>query len=297
MSGKILVTGGTGSFGKTMVRDLLARGTDEVRVLSRDETKQDDMRRAFGDGRLRFFLGDVRDIDSVREAARGVDNIFHAAALKQVPSCEFFPLQAVQTNVLGSSNVVNAAAAVGVKSVVFLSTDKAVYPINAMGISKAMMEKVAQAFARNNADSETTVSITRYGNVMYSRGSVIPVFVDQVKNNRPIQSPWFATPSTTPSPATCSSARRLLARLKYSRVPLRACSDTTILRSTSLAPATARSFSSPFSVARRGLAPKTWATTFAFPSMRGHLSTNSTSIRARAKPSKSRTTTHTTLTD
>ena len=186
MSGKILVTGGTGSFGKTMVRDLLARGTDEVRVLSRDETKQDDMRRAFGDGRLRFFLGDVRDIDSVREAARGVDNIFHAAALKQVPSCEFFPLQAVQTNVLGSSNVVNAAAAVGVKSVVFLSTDKAVYPINAMGISKAMMEKVAQAFARNNADSETTVSITRYGNVMYSRGSVIPVFVDQVKNNRPI---------------------------------------------------------------------------------------------------------------
>ena len=169
-----------------MVRDLLEGGTEEVRVLSRDETKQDDMRRAFGDSRLRFFLGDVRDIDSVREAAHGVDNIFHAAALKQVPSCEFFPLQAVQTNVLGSSNVVNAAASVGVKSVVFLSTDKAVYPINAMGISKAMMEKVAQAFARNNADSETTVSITRYGNVMYSRGSVIPVFVDQVKNNKPI---------------------------------------------------------------------------------------------------------------
>ena len=167
-----------------MVRDLLAAGTDEVRVLSRDEAKQDDMRRAFGDGRLRFFLGDVRDIDSVREAAHGVNNIFHAAALKQVPSCEFFPLQAVQTNVLGSNNVMNAAASVGVKSVVFLSTDKAVYPINAMGISKAMMEKVAQAFARNNPDSETTVSITRYGNVMYSRGSVIPVFVDQVKKNK-----------------------------------------------------------------------------------------------------------------
>lgn len=184
MTQRVLVTGGTGSFGQTMVRDLLNSGADEVRVLSRDEAKQDDMRRAFGDSRLRFFLGDVRDIDSVREAAHGVDNIFHAAALKQVPSCEFFPLQAVQTNVLGSSNVINAAASVGVKSVVFLSTDKAVYPINAMGISKAMMEKVAQAFARNNPDSETTVSITRYGNVMYSRGSVIPVFVDQVKNNK-----------------------------------------------------------------------------------------------------------------
>lgn len=186
MTRKVLVTGGTGSFGKTMVRDLLASDAEEVRVLSRDEAKQDDMRRLFGDSRLRFFLGDVRDIDSVREAAHGVDNVFHAAALKQVPSCEFFPLQAVQTNVLGSSNVVNAAASVGVKSVVFLSTDKAVYPINAMGISKAMMEKVAQAFARNNPDSDTTVSITRYGNVMYSRGSVIPVFVDQVKNHKPM---------------------------------------------------------------------------------------------------------------
>ena len=183
---KALVTGGTGSFGRTMVRNLLNNGVDEVRVLSRDEAKQDEMRRDFGDGRLRFFLGDVRDFDSVAEAASGVQNVFHAAALKQVPSCEFFPMQAMKTNVVGSSNVVNAASSVGVKSVVCLSTDKAVYPINAMGMSKAMMEKVAQAFARNNPESATTVSITRYGNVMYSRGSVIPVFVDQAKNKKPL---------------------------------------------------------------------------------------------------------------
>ena len=169
-----------------MVRDLLASDAAEIRILSRDETKQDDMRRKFADSRLRFFLGDVRDIKSVREAAEGVDHVFHAAALKQVPSCEFFPMQAVQTNVQGSGNVIEAAAQAGVKSVVCLSTDKAVYPINAMGISKAMMEKVAQAFARNHSTSETTVSITRYGNVMYSRGSVIPVFVDQVKSGKPL---------------------------------------------------------------------------------------------------------------
>lgn len=186
VSSSVLVTGGTGSFGKTMVGDLLDRGSDEVRVLSRDEAKQDDMRRAFNDSRLRFFLGDVRDVASVREAANGVEHVFHAAALKQVPSCEFFPMQAVQTNVLGSSNVINAASSVGVKSVVCLSTDKAVYPINAMGMSKAMMEKVAQAFSRNNPKSETTVSITRYGNVMYSRGSVIPVFVEQAKAGKPL---------------------------------------------------------------------------------------------------------------
>ena len=184
MSSLVLVTGGTGPFGQTMVRDLLSEDVEEVRVLSRDEAKQDEMRRRFGDDRLRFFLGDVRDPDSVRDAAQGVDHIFHAAALKQVPSCEFFPIQAVQTNVLGSRNVIDAAAAAGVKSVVCLSTDKAVYPINAMGMSKAMMEKVAQAFARNNAASDTTVSITRYGNVMYSRGSVIPVFVEQVKSRK-----------------------------------------------------------------------------------------------------------------
>ncbi len=165
---------------------LLDEAVTEIRILSRDESKQDDMRRSFGDERLKFFLGDVRDVKSVREAADGVDQIFHAAALKQVPSCEFFPMQAVQTNVLGSSNVIDAAADAGVKSVVCLSTDKAVYPINAMGISKAMMEKVAQAFARNHPTSDTTVSITRYGNVMYSRGSVIPVFVDQVKAGKPL---------------------------------------------------------------------------------------------------------------
>lgn len=180
-TGTVLVTGGTGSFGTTVVRQLLAQGAREVRVLSRDEAKQDAMRRAYKDSRLRFFLGDVRDPLSVAEAVRDVDYVFHAAALKQVPSCEFFPLQATQTNVYGTSNVVNAAAEAGVKSVVCLSTDKAVYPINAMGISKALMEKVAQAFARNHPGSETVVSITRYGNVMYSRGSVIPVFIDQVK--------------------------------------------------------------------------------------------------------------------
>lgn len=182
----VVVTGGTGSFGSTMARHLLSQGVGEVRVLSRDETKQDDMRRRLQDKRLRFFLGDVRDADSVREAVRGADHVFHAAALKQVPSCDFFPMQAVRTNVLGSSNVIEMAAAEGVQSVVCLSTDKAVYPINAMGISKAMMEKVTQAFARNNPGSATTVSVTRYGNVMYSRGSVIPLFVEQVRSGRPI---------------------------------------------------------------------------------------------------------------
>lgn len=182
----VLVTGGTGSFGTTMVRDLLAEGSaDQVRILSRDETKQDAMRRSLNDDRLRFFLGDVRDPLSVRDAMQGVDHVFHAAALKQVPSCEFFPLQAVQTNVQGSSNVINAASEADVASVVCLSTDKAVYPINAMGISKAMMEKVAQAYSRNHRESRTRVAITRYGNVMYSRGSVIPVFVEQAKAGLP----------------------------------------------------------------------------------------------------------------
>lgn len=184
--GCVLVTGGTGSFGSTMVRRLLETGVDEIRVLSRDEAKQDDMRRRLSDRRIRFLLGDVRDMDSVQEATRDADFVFHAAALKQVPSCEFFPTQAVRTNVLGSSNVIEASAAAGVKSVVCLSTDKAVYPINAMGISKAMMEKVAQAFARNNPHSGTTVSVTRYGNVMYSRGSVIPVFIQQVLSGKPM---------------------------------------------------------------------------------------------------------------
>jgi len=182
----VLVTGGTGSFGSTMVRRLLAQNVAEVRILSRDEAKQDDMRRALGDPRAKFYLGDVRDYGSVADAMRGANFVFHAAALKQVPSCEFFPAQAVRTNVTGSANVIEAAAACGVRSVVCLSTDKAVYPINAMGMTKALMEKTAQAFARNNPASPTTVAIVRYGNVLYSRGSVVPLFVEQLKAGRPM---------------------------------------------------------------------------------------------------------------
>jgi UDP-glucose 4-epimerase len=169
-----------------MVRRLLTQNVGEVRVLSRDEAKQDEMRRALGDPRAKFYLGDVRDYGSVADAMRSVDLVFHAAALKQVPSCEFFPAQAVRTNVSGSANVIEAAAACGVRSVVCLSTDKAVYPINAMGMTKALMEKTAQAFARNNPASSTVVSIVRYGNVLYSRGSVVPLFVEQVKAGRPL---------------------------------------------------------------------------------------------------------------
>jgi UDP-N-acetylglucosamine 4,6-dehydratase len=182
----ILVTGGTGSFGGTMVRRLLAGDVAEVRILSRDELKQDDLRRALRDPRVRFYIGDVRDYTSVDRATRGVDYVFHAAALKQVPSCEFFPLEAVRTNVLGSANVIEAANANGVRSVVCLGTDKAAYPVNAMGMSKAMMEKVAQAFARNNPTARTTVSTVRYGNVMLSRGSVIPMFVEQARAGLPM---------------------------------------------------------------------------------------------------------------
>ncbi|QCW50990.1 NAD-dependent epimerase/dehydratase family protein [Nocardioides dongxiaopingii] len=184
--GPVLVTGGTGSFGSTMVRRLLDTDIEEVRILSRDESKQDTMRRELADGRVKFHVGDVRDPRSVEDAVNGVRHIFHAAALKQVPSCEFFPQQAVFTNVNGSDNVIRAAERAGVESVVCLSTDKAVYPINAMGISKAMMEKVAQAHARHRAADGPVVSITRYGNVMYSRGSVIPVFIEQIRQGRPL---------------------------------------------------------------------------------------------------------------
>lgn len=182
----VAITGGTGSFGSTMAEHLLGQGVKTIHILSRDEAKQDEMRKRFSDSRLRFFLGDVRDYDSVRSAFVDTDFVFHAAALKQVPSCEFFPEQAVKTNVTGSHNVIEAAARVGVLSVVCLSTDKAVYPVNAMGMSKALMEKTAQAFARNNPHSRTTVSVTRYGNVMYSRGSVIPLFVQQIQQGKPL---------------------------------------------------------------------------------------------------------------
>src|SRR6476659_1808689 len=182
----VLVTGGTGSFGATMIRRLLETDVREVRVLSRDELKQHELRQALNDSRVRFYIGDVRDEDSVRRATRGVDFVFHAAALKQVPSCEFFPIEAVRTNILGSANVIEAADANGVQSVVCLGTDKAAYPVNAMGMSKALMEKVAQAFARNNPTARTTVSTVRYGNVMMSRGSVIPMFVEQVQSGLPM---------------------------------------------------------------------------------------------------------------
>ncbi len=182
----VAITGGTGSFGSTMTRALLERGVEKIHILSRDEAKQDEMRKALSDPRVKFFLGDIRDYQSVATAFRGADFVFHAAALKQVPSCEFFPDQAVLTNVTGSNNVINAAAEAGVRSVVCLSTDKAVYPVNAMGMTKALMEKTAQAFARNNPDSPTVVSMTRYGNVMMSRGSVIPLFIDQIRSGRPL---------------------------------------------------------------------------------------------------------------
>jgi UDP-N-acetylglucosamine 4,6-dehydratase/5-epimerase len=182
----VMISGGTGSFGKTMVHDLLSQGVSSVHVLSRDEAKQDEMRQTLGDSRVKFFIGDVRDRHSVDSAMQGVDFVFHAAALKQVPSCEFFPDQAVKTNVVGSQNVIESAHAHGVRSVVCLSTDKAVYPVNAMGMSKALMEKTAQAFARNHPTSQTVVSVTRYGNVMYSRGSVIPLFVSQILQGKPL---------------------------------------------------------------------------------------------------------------
>ena len=182
----VVITGGTGSFGAVMARNALDKGASEVRILSRDEAKQDAMRHALSDSRARFYIGDTRDQESVNRALRNADLVFHAAALKQVPSAEFFPLEAVKTNVNGSANVLRAAIDLEVSSVVCLSTDKAVYPINAMGMTKALMEKTAMAFARDFQDSKTTISITRYGNVMYSRGSVIPLFISQIKSGRPI---------------------------------------------------------------------------------------------------------------
>jgi len=182
----ITITGGTGSFGSTIVKQLLQEEVCEIRILSRDENKQDSMRNLFKDPRLKFIIGDVRDPSSVDLAIKGTNYVFHAAALKQVPSCEFFPMQAVATNVVGSSYVVESSIKHEVRSLVCLSTDKAVYPINAMGMSKALMEKVAQSFARNYSESNTKISITRYGNVMMSRGSVIPLLVNQMRNKQAI---------------------------------------------------------------------------------------------------------------
>ncbi|MBM4156142.1 MAG: NAD-dependent epimerase/dehydratase family protein [Lentisphaerae bacterium] len=186
-SGKtLLITGGTGSFGNAALRRFLKTDIGEIRVFSRDEKKQDDMRHELKTDRVKFYIGDVRDFGSLDAAMRGVDYVFSAAALKQVPSCEFYPMEAVRTNVMGTDNALNAAARNGVKNVIVLSTDKAVYPINAMGMSKAMMEKVAVAFARTWRKGMPVVCVTRYGNVMASRGSVIPLFVSQIKAGQPI---------------------------------------------------------------------------------------------------------------
>jgi len=182
----LLITGGTGSFGNAVLRRFLNSDISEIRIFSRDEKKQDDMRKRYDSPKLKFYIGDVRDLRSVAVAMRGVNYVFHAAALKQVPSCEFHPMEAVRTNVLGTGNVLEAAVAAGVERVVCLSTDKAVYPINAMGISKAMMEKVMVAASRNLEGVNTVICGTRYGNVMASRGSVIPLFVDQVLAGKPI---------------------------------------------------------------------------------------------------------------
>ncbi len=187
LSNKVLmITGGTGSFGSTVVKRFLNSGLREIRIFSRDEKKQEDMRIALQDRKAKFYIGDVRNYDSIYQAMHGVDYVFHAAALKQVPSCEFYPMEAVRTNVLGTENVLNAAIHNGVERVVVLSTDKAVYPINAMGISKAMMEKLMVAKARLCSEGDTVLCATRYGNVMASRGSVIPLFVDLIKAGNPL---------------------------------------------------------------------------------------------------------------
>ncbi|MED3644662.1 nucleoside-diphosphate sugar epimerase/dehydratase [Caldifermentibacillus hisashii] len=182
----LLITGGTGSFGNAVMKRFLNTDIKEIRIFSRDEKKQDDMRKKYKSDKLKFYIGDVRDLTSVKNAMHGVDFIFHAAALKQVPSCEFFPLEAVKTNIIGTDNVLTAAIEYGVKKVICLSTDKAAYPINAMGISKAMMEKVFVAKSRTVNPERTLICGTRYGNVMASRGSVIPLFIEQIKNGQPL---------------------------------------------------------------------------------------------------------------
>ena len=199
----LLITGGTGSFGNAVLKRFLDSDIREIRVFSRDEKKQDDMRKRYASAKLKFYIGDVRDYQSILNATRGVDFIYHAAALKQVPSCEFHPLEAIKTNVLGTENVLEAAIQNGVKRVVCLSTDKAVYPINAMGISKAMMEKVMVAKSRNVDEQKTVICGTRYGNVMASRGSVIPLFIEQIRGGQPLT---LTDPSMTRFMMTLSDA-------------------------------------------------------------------------------------------
>jgi UDP-N-acetylglucosamine 4,6-dehydratase len=182
----LLITGGTGSFGNAVLSRFLHTEIGEIRIFSRDEKKQDDMRKLYQNGKIKFYLGDVRNIDSLKNAVYGVDYIFHAAALKQVPSCEFFPMEAVRTNIIGTDNLLSAAIEMGVKKVICLSTDKAAYPVNAMGTSKAMMEKVFVARSRSLAQEQTLICGTRYGNVMCSRGSVIPLFIEQIKAGEPL---------------------------------------------------------------------------------------------------------------
>ena len=182
----LVITGGTGSFGNAVLRRFLNTEVKEIRIFSRDEKKQDDMRKSYNNSKIKFYIGDTRDVESVIDVMRGVDYVFHAAALKQVPSCEFYPMQAVQTNVIGTENVLNCAINANVKKVIVLSTDKAVYPINAMGMSKAMMEKITVAKTRNLSKNDTMICCTRYGNVMGSRGSVIPLFIDQVRTGKDI---------------------------------------------------------------------------------------------------------------
>lgn len=182
----LMITGGTGSFGSAVLNRFLETDVREIRIFSRDEKKQEDMRIDYSNSKLKFYIGDVRNYDSIYEAMKGVDYVFHAAALKQVPSCEFYPMEAVRTNILGAENVLNAAVANGVKRVVVLSTDKAVYPINAMGLSKAMMEKLMVAKSRLRNEGETVMCATRYGNVMASRGSVIPLFISQIRDGKPL---------------------------------------------------------------------------------------------------------------
>jgi UDP-N-acetylglucosamine 4,6-dehydratase/5-epimerase len=182
----LMITGGTGSFGNAVLNRFLSTDVSEIRIFSRDEKKQEEMRLKYNNDKLKFYIGDVRDYDSISQAMKGVDYVFHAAALKQVPSCEFYPMEAVRTNVIGAENVMSAATMNGVKRIIVLSTDKAVYPINAMGLSKAMMEKLMVAKSRSQKEGETIFSATRYGNVMASRGSVIPLFISQLKQGEPL---------------------------------------------------------------------------------------------------------------